>query len=169
MAAPTGHSILCLDSNVDVLAYLRELLRRAGYQVQTTDRMSDAMLLLRVSNFDLLLVGPDKVASATSPQAFHAACAKIRSSARQRAFHSPCRRSRRGLAGDDQIPPAASKLKGFKPTNRQSEEVLLLGGASVYRCDEALFQCRLQPLTYPFPRQKNHVLLPAICVMTRNR
>jgi hypothetical protein len=24
-----------------------------------------------------LLVGPDKVASATSPQAFHAACAKI--------------------------------------------------------------------------------------------
>jgi len=74
---PTGPSILCLDSDTDVLAYLRELLCRAGYEVQTTDRMSDAMLLLRVSRFDLLLVGPDKVASTASPQAFQNACAKI--------------------------------------------------------------------------------------------
>lgn len=78
-AAPvsTGRSILCIDSNLDVLAYLRELLRRAGYEVQTTDRMSDATLLLRVSHFDLLLVGPDKVASTTSPQGFRNACAKL--------------------------------------------------------------------------------------------
>lgn len=75
--ASTGRSILCLDSNIDVLAYLRELLRRAGYEVQTTDRMSDAVLLMRVSKFDLLLVGPDKVASTGSPQAFQNACAKI--------------------------------------------------------------------------------------------
>jgi anti-sigma B factor antagonist len=73
----TGRSILCLDSNIDVLAYLRELLRRAGYEVQTTDRMSDALLLLRVSRFDLLLVGPDKVASTASPQAFQNACARM--------------------------------------------------------------------------------------------
>ena len=75
--ASTGRTILCVDSNLDVLAYLRELLRRAGYEVQTTDRLSDAMLLMRVSHFDLLLVGPDKVASTASPQAFHNACAKI--------------------------------------------------------------------------------------------
>jgi anti-sigma B factor antagonist len=73
----TGRSILCIDSNIDVLAYLRELLRRAGYEVQTTDRMSDATLLLRVHHFDLLLVGPDKVASSASPQAFQNACAKL--------------------------------------------------------------------------------------------
>lgn len=75
--APRGPNILCLDSNIDVLAYLREFLRRAGYEVQTTDRISDAMLLMRVTRIDLLLVGPDKVASTASPQAFQNACAKI--------------------------------------------------------------------------------------------
>lgn len=75
--AATGGSILCLDSNVDVLAYLRELLRQAGFEVQTTDRMSDALLLMRVSRFDLLLLGPDKVASPASPQAFQNACNRI--------------------------------------------------------------------------------------------
>jgi anti-sigma B factor antagonist len=72
-----GRRILCLDSNVDVLAYLRELLRRAGYDVQSSSRLSDALLLMRVSHFDLLLVGPDKVASAASPQSFRDACAKL--------------------------------------------------------------------------------------------
>jgi hypothetical protein len=73
----SGRTILCLDSNVDVLAYLRELLQRGGYAVQTTNRISDAMLLMRVTRFDLLLIGPDKVASPTSPQAFREACAKL--------------------------------------------------------------------------------------------
>jgi anti-sigma B factor antagonist len=72
-----GRRILCLDSNVDVLAYLRELLRRAGYDVQSSSRLSDALLLMRVSHFDLLLVGPDKIASASSPQAFRDCCAKL--------------------------------------------------------------------------------------------
>jgi hypothetical protein len=35
-AVSTGPSVLCLDSNADVLAYLRELLRRAGYDVHTS-------------------------------------------------------------------------------------------------------------------------------------
>jgi anti-sigma B factor antagonist len=74
---PAGRSILCLDSNLDVLAYLRELLLRAGYEVQSTDRMSDAALLMRVTRFDLLVVGPDRVASETSPQAFRNACAVL--------------------------------------------------------------------------------------------
>ena len=58
--ASTGRSILCLDSNLDVLAYLRELLRRAGYEVQTTDRMSDAMLLMRVSHSTCCSSAPTK-------------------------------------------------------------------------------------------------------------
>ena len=73
----TGHSILCIDSNIDVLAYLRELLRRAGYEVQSTDRLSDARLLIRVSHFDLLLVGPDKIATPESLQAFESACGSL--------------------------------------------------------------------------------------------
>ncbi len=73
----SGRSVLCLDSNVDVLAYLRELLHRAGYDVQSSCRMSDALLLLRVAHFDLLLVGPDKAASPASPQSFHDACASL--------------------------------------------------------------------------------------------
>jgi anti-sigma B factor antagonist len=70
----TGRSILCLDSNVDVLAYLRELLRRAGYDVQSSCLVNDALLLMRVTHFDLLLVGPDRTASR---QAFQDACTRL--------------------------------------------------------------------------------------------
>jgi anti-sigma B factor antagonist len=75
--ALTGRSVLCLDCNADVLAYLRELLRRAGYDVHTTSRLGDALLLMRVTHFDLLLVGPDMPASPATRQAFHAACASL--------------------------------------------------------------------------------------------
>jgi hypothetical protein len=64
---PTGRSVLCLDSNADVLAYVRELLRRAGYDVQSSSRIADALLLMRVTHFDLLLVGPGMTASPASP------------------------------------------------------------------------------------------------------
>jgi anti-sigma B factor antagonist len=74
---PKGRSILCLDSNADVLAYLRELLHRAGYDVQSSMRVSDAMLLMRITHFDLLLVGSDVTASAVKPPAFQSACAKL--------------------------------------------------------------------------------------------
>jgi anti-sigma B factor antagonist len=73
----TGRSVLCLDSNADVLAYLREVLRRAGYDVQSSSRVADALLLMRVTHFDLLLAGPGMTASATSPPAFREACAKL--------------------------------------------------------------------------------------------
>lgn len=72
----TGRSVLCVDSNVDVLAYLRELLRQAGYEVQSSCLVSDAMLLMRVTHFDLLLVGP-RTASSARPQAFQTACARL--------------------------------------------------------------------------------------------
>jgi len=73
----TGRSILCLDSNIDLLAYLRELLLRAGYDVQSACLVNDARLLMRVTRFDLLLIGPDKLASGGLPQAFQDACAKL--------------------------------------------------------------------------------------------
>jgi anti-anti-sigma factor len=75
--APTGGNVLCLDSSADVLAYLRELLRRAGYDVQSSSRAGDATLLMKVSRFDLLLVGPGLAPSPDSPPAFREACAKL--------------------------------------------------------------------------------------------
>jgi len=73
--ARTGRSVLCLDRNADVLAYLRELLRRAGYDVHTSNHLGDAVVLMRVTHFDLLLIGPDMAPAA--PQAFQAACARL--------------------------------------------------------------------------------------------
>ena len=74
-AARTGRSILCLDRNGDVLAYVRELLRRAGYDVQSSNHLGDALLLMRVTHFDLLLIGPGTEQSATP--AFQDARAKL--------------------------------------------------------------------------------------------
>ncbi len=73
----TGRSVLCLDSNADVLAYLRELLRRAGYDVHTSSRLGDALILMRITCFDLLLLGPGMTASAGTQQTFQAVCAGI--------------------------------------------------------------------------------------------
>jgi anti-sigma B factor antagonist len=75
--ALTGRSILCLDNNADVLAYLRELLRRAGYDVHTSSHLRDALILMRVTRFDLLLTGPDVTASPAAQQAFQVACANL--------------------------------------------------------------------------------------------
>jgi anti-sigma B factor antagonist len=73
----TGRSVLCLDLNADVLAYLRELLRRAGYDVHTTSHLRDALILMRVTHFDVLLAGPGVAASPATQQAFHAACTSL--------------------------------------------------------------------------------------------
>ena len=75
--ALTGRSVLCLDCDADVLAYLRALLRRAGYEVHTSSRLGDALILMRVTHFDLLLVGPDITASPATQQAFQTACASL--------------------------------------------------------------------------------------------
>jgi anti-sigma B factor antagonist len=71
----SGRSVLCVDCNADVLAYLRELLRRAGYDVHTSSRLSDALILMRITCFDLLLLGPGMTASAGTQKSFQAACA----------------------------------------------------------------------------------------------
>jgi anti-sigma B factor antagonist len=74
---PTGRSILCVDYNRDVLAYLRELVRRAGYEVQSTSHPGDALILMRVTRFDLLLVGPDLTTSPATWQTFQVACTRL--------------------------------------------------------------------------------------------
>lgn len=54
-----GRSILCLEPNPDVLSFLRAMLRSAGYDVQTTAGVKDALLLSRITKFDLILLGPE--------------------------------------------------------------------------------------------------------------
>jgi anti-sigma B factor antagonist len=74
---PIGHGVLCIDRNADVLAYLRELLRSAGYDVHTSSHLGDALMLLRVTHFDLLVAGPEMAASVASQQTFQAARASL--------------------------------------------------------------------------------------------
>jgi DNA-binding NtrC family response regulator len=58
--ASSGKSVLCVDHDADVLASLREVLRRAGYEVQTSTSLSDALMLARVGHPHLILVGPER-------------------------------------------------------------------------------------------------------------
>jgi anti-sigma B factor antagonist len=56
--AQSSIQILCVDSSLDVLAYLRELLRGAGYRALTSTNLPDAQLLLKAARTNLVIVGP---------------------------------------------------------------------------------------------------------------
>jgi anti-anti-sigma factor len=73
----TGKTVLCIDSNTDVLTYVRELLRRAGYDVHSTSNLRDGLILMRVTRFDLLLVGAEMTASPATEKTFRDTCAKM--------------------------------------------------------------------------------------------
>lgn len=70
-----GLTILCIDQSVDVLAYLRELLHRAGYNVLTNNNLRDSLILLRATRPALTILGPNLKASPATEQAFRTACA----------------------------------------------------------------------------------------------
>jgi anti-sigma B factor antagonist len=57
----TSPTVLCFDESADVLAYVRELLRRAGYNVVTTRMLADAQVLLKATRPSLVLMGPRMV------------------------------------------------------------------------------------------------------------
>lgn len=76
-AAAPGPVVVCVDQNGDVLAYLRELLRRGGYDVHTSGSLPDTLLLIRVTRPVLLVVGPNLTASPATQQAFCTACAQL--------------------------------------------------------------------------------------------
>ena len=69
-ASPRGPSVLCLDHSCDVLAYLRELLRRAGYEVLTNNNMRDALILMRAARPQLVVLGPNLKSSPGIEEAF---------------------------------------------------------------------------------------------------
>lgn len=78
-AAPSslGHSVVCVDKSADVLAYLRELLSRGGYEVHTTNSLADSVILIRVIRPLVLVVGPSVVGSPLAQQAFAAVRATV--------------------------------------------------------------------------------------------
>lgn len=49
--------IVCVDPSADILAYLREVLRRAGYGVTTTTNVADSRILIRATRPKVVVVG----------------------------------------------------------------------------------------------------------------
>ena len=72
-----GRSVLCIDRHADVVTYLRELLHRSGYDVHTSSNLRDALILMRVSRFDLVLLGAEMTASPVTEKSFRDACAAV--------------------------------------------------------------------------------------------
>ena len=72
-----GPVVLCVHKSADVLAYIRELLHHAGYDVHTTSAVRDALLLSRVAHPRLLVLGHEVGSSAERRAAIEAACVSI--------------------------------------------------------------------------------------------
>ena len=72
-----GPRLLCVDPSADVLAYLRELLRRAGYNVLTNSNLHDSLILIRATQPGLVIVGPNLMSSPGTQKAFRDACAQL--------------------------------------------------------------------------------------------
>ena len=72
-----GKSVLVVERNTDVSTYLRELLRREGYDVHTTNNLRDALILMRITRFDLLVTGPELSSSPATEKSFRDACASL--------------------------------------------------------------------------------------------
>jgi len=73
----SGRNVLCVERSADVAAYLRELLRREGYDVHTSSNLKDALMLMRVTRFDLLLIGAELASTASTEKHFREASAAI--------------------------------------------------------------------------------------------
>jgi anti-anti-sigma factor len=56
---PSEVQILCVDRSADVLAYLRELLLRAGYNPLTNNNIPDSLILLKAARPKLVILGPN--------------------------------------------------------------------------------------------------------------
>jgi anti-sigma B factor antagonist len=70
-----GLTVLCIDQSANVLAYLRELLGQAGYNVLTNNNLRDALILLRATRPGLAILGPNLKGAPGAEQTFRGACA----------------------------------------------------------------------------------------------
>lgn len=65
--AVATEAVLCIEKSSDLLALLREVLRRAGYEPLTTTNVSDAMVLLKSARPKVAILGPGVLATGTFP------------------------------------------------------------------------------------------------------
>jgi anti-anti-sigma factor len=54
---PAGGDVLCVDTSEDVLAYVRQVLRGAGFHVVTAANLYDALILLRATRPRIVVIG----------------------------------------------------------------------------------------------------------------
>ncbi len=54
----SGKTVVCLDHSADVLAYVREVLRQAGYDPLTTASVYDARILIKAAKPAVVILGP---------------------------------------------------------------------------------------------------------------
>ena len=57
--AGVGANVLCVDQSMDLLAYLRGALDRAGFRTHSARTVPDAILLLRTIRPDAVVAGPE--------------------------------------------------------------------------------------------------------------
>ncbi len=69
----TGTTVLCVDRSTDVGAYLRELLKAAGYRVLTAHNLPDALVLLVATKPKVVLISAEMNAmrSTHTAEEFH--------------------------------------------------------------------------------------------------
>jgi anti-sigma B factor antagonist len=51
--------VLCVDESADVLSYLRELLKEAGYRTLTAANLPDALILLKATHPKIVVIGAE--------------------------------------------------------------------------------------------------------------
>lgn len=59
MDAFDNPDVLCVDESADVLAYLREVLKKAGYRTLTAANLPDALILLKVTQPKIVMIGTE--------------------------------------------------------------------------------------------------------------
>lgn len=72
-----GPLVLCVDPLLDVLACLREVLHRAGYNVLANSNLPDSLILMRATRPQLVVLGSGLKGSPGVQQAFRAACTAV--------------------------------------------------------------------------------------------
>jgi anti-sigma B factor antagonist len=55
----SGKTVICVEQSVDVLSYVREVLRQAGYDPLTTPNVSDARILIKAVKPSVVILGPN--------------------------------------------------------------------------------------------------------------
>src|SRR5205807_4644271 len=72
-ASLAGSTVLCVDQSTDVGAYLRELLKAAGYRVLTAHNLPDALILLIATRPAVVVVSEElhAIRSTHTAEEFH--------------------------------------------------------------------------------------------------